>query len=145
MVNPLRKSLDLFGNAMKKTSMAFQFRSALAAYFLIWLSTIFLFGFQIYSMFHVFSWWNVFYALNAFCGIFIIYSMLVTTYMSYLQIKAVEEIAEKLDNPDEQKLEKLNKIIKDEKQKIKEIKQAVKEEDEQDKEFTLYNMKGGLE
>ena len=89
--NVLNKSIDLFGNAMQKTSIQFQFQSALASYGLMWMSLIFLFCFQIYSMIKLFSWWNVFYAINALCGIFIIYSMLVSTYMSYLQIKAVSE------------------------------------------------------
>lgn len=89
----LNKSLDIFGKAMQKTSMEFQMRSSLAAYGLIFFSLIFMFFFQIYmAIFIEFSWWNLFYALNSLCGIFIIYSMLVTTYMSYLQIKAVSEI-----------------------------------------------------
>ena len=45
------------------------------------------------AIFVKFDWWNLFYALNALCGIFIIYSMLVTTYMSYLQIKAISNLA----------------------------------------------------
>ena len=84
-------SADAFGSMMKKTSMRFQFQSALFSYFFIWLSTIFIFCYQIYSAIGVFSWWKVFYAVNALCGVFIIYSMLVSTFMSYLQIKAVEE------------------------------------------------------
>jgi hypothetical protein len=89
----LNKSLDVFGKAMQKTSIKFQFQSALASYGMIWCSTIFLFCFMVYSMFVDFSWWQVFYAINALCGIFIIYSMLVSTFMSYLQIKAIEDIA----------------------------------------------------
>jgi hypothetical protein len=85
---------------MKKTSMAFQFQSSLAAYGLIWASLIFLFFFQIYmAIFVEFSWWNLFYALNSLCGIFIIYSMLVQTYMSYLQIKAISEVSETMEIP----------------------------------------------
>lgn len=91
------KSFDVFGNMMKKTSMKFQFQSALASYGLIFLSLIFMFCFQIYSAVMVFSWWNLFYALNALCGVFIIYSMLVQTFMSYLQIKVIEEAQKDLN------------------------------------------------
>ena len=98
-MNPLKKSLDLFGTLMKKTSMEFQMRSALAAYGLIWLSVIFMFCFQMYmAIFVEFSWWNLFYALNALCGIFIIYSMLVSTYMSYLQIKAISQMSNAMES-----------------------------------------------
>jgi len=103
LLKPLSKSLDLFGTLMQKTSMKFQFESALAAYGLIWFSLIFMFGFQIVSMFMDFSWWQVFYALNAGCGILIIYSMLVSTYMSYLQIKVVEEAQKLMDIPQNSK------------------------------------------
>lgn len=113
----LNKSVDVFGNAMKKTSITFQFQSSLAAYGLLWLSVIFLFLFNLYSTIFHFSWWSLFYAINALCGIMIIYSMLVSTFMSYLQIKAAQE-ANKLFEamapmPEEESKEEVKEEIKD--------------------------------
>jgi len=111
------KSLDVFGNAMKKTSMQFQLQSALAAYGLIWCSTIFMFCYFIWEAITNFTWWYVFYALNSFCGILIIYSMLVSTFISYLQIKAVlnaQEMMKGLEITDNRSTEQIKKDIIDE-------------------------------
>jgi hypothetical protein len=95
----LKKPLDLFGESMKKTSMKFQFESALASYGLILLSLIFLFGYQVYNaIFTSNIGWSIFYAINALCGIFIMYGQLVQTFMSYLQITAASEMADALEN-----------------------------------------------
>ena len=91
---------DSFGKMMNGFSLKFQYESSMMGLILIIISLIF---YIVYSIFFgTGAWgWRLFYIVNSFCGILILWSQLLTTLQQYVQYREIADIQKEMKGGNE--------------------------------------------